>query len=420
MTTIDTQVLDQQARDILVANDRGGYTIPTAGLYPYQWNWDSAFCAWGFSTFDLERAWREIEMLLSGQWSNGMVPHILFHQDDPGYFPGPDVWGCDGPIPSSGISQPPVAATFARKLWEKDPDMAAPRLADVVRGLTDWHRWFFRWRVLDGMAFLTHPWEAGRDNAPDWDSAMAAIEPVGVGDYVRRDTGHVDPAMRPTKADYDRYVWLVQRGRRLGWDDAEMARNPVFRVADPTMTFTLLRANRDLLVMARASGAPCDEIEGWIADLEAGAAGLWNPDIASFDSRDLVNGGFSGCLSNASYLCWYAGIDQPQMLDHFRKLRGNCRYPIPSHPLDSPRFEAKRYWRGPTWGIMNTAIGLGLEEMGHGGEAEALRAATCELIAAHGFAEYFDPTDGSAAGGGQFSWTAAIWLAWASPNARRA
>ncbi len=42
------QNLDEQARDILRANDRGGYTIPTAGLYPYQWNWDSAFAAWGF------------------------------------------------------------------------------------------------------------------------------------------------------------------------------------------------------------------------------------------------------------------------------------------------------------------------------------------------------------------------------------
>ena len=53
--------LDAQARDILRRNDRGGYTVPTAGLYPYQWNWDSVFAAWGFATFDLPRAWQEIE-----------------------------------------------------------------------------------------------------------------------------------------------------------------------------------------------------------------------------------------------------------------------------------------------------------------------------------------------------------------------
>ncbi len=32
---------------ILRANDRGGYCVPTARLYPFQWNWDSAFVAHG-------------------------------------------------------------------------------------------------------------------------------------------------------------------------------------------------------------------------------------------------------------------------------------------------------------------------------------------------------------------------------------
>ena len=32
-----------------IRNDRGGYTVPTEGLYPYQWNWDSAFVALGFA-----------------------------------------------------------------------------------------------------------------------------------------------------------------------------------------------------------------------------------------------------------------------------------------------------------------------------------------------------------------------------------
>ena len=58
--------LDQKAQEVLEGNDKGGYTIPTAGLYPYQWNWDSAFAAWGFSVFDTKRAWREIETLFAG------------------------------------------------------------------------------------------------------------------------------------------------------------------------------------------------------------------------------------------------------------------------------------------------------------------------------------------------------------------
>ncbi|WP_316860456.1 hypothetical protein [uncultured Cohaesibacter sp.] len=63
-----TRPLTEQAEAILRQNDRGGYTVPTEGLYPYQWNWDSAFSAFGFSEFDLERAWQELGTLFSGQW----------------------------------------------------------------------------------------------------------------------------------------------------------------------------------------------------------------------------------------------------------------------------------------------------------------------------------------------------------------
>ena len=61
--------LAERARQVLRANDRGGYTIPTAGLYPFQWNWDASVCALGWMTFDEPRAWQEVETLFSGQWT---------------------------------------------------------------------------------------------------------------------------------------------------------------------------------------------------------------------------------------------------------------------------------------------------------------------------------------------------------------
>ena len=89
------------ARKILLINDKGNYTIPTDGLYPFQWNWDSAFAAYGFAQFDIPRAWKELETLFSAQWINGMVPHIIYHQVDDSYFPGPNIWKGIGPIPVS-------------------------------------------------------------------------------------------------------------------------------------------------------------------------------------------------------------------------------------------------------------------------------------------------------------------------------
>ena len=416
MTMQNATPLDEQARAILRGNDRGGYTVPTAGLYPYQWNWDSAFAAWGFATFDLPRAWAEMETLFEGQWDSGMVPHILFHKPDPGYYPGPDVWGGTGPIPSSGISQPPVAAIFARRIYEMDPEMGRPVVERLLPKIAAWHRWFMDWRLDRGAVCVTHPWEAGRDNAPDWDGALASIDPQGVGEYTRRDTSHVDPSMRPTKYDYDRYIWLVQLGCKLGWDDAALLKENPFRVADPTMTFILLRAQRDLAFLADELGLETQELEADIATLEAGAATLWNPDLACYDSRDARSGTWSGCVSNASFLCWLAGLTSPAMEAQYDRISATCTYPVPSHDPSSDRFDAKRYWRGPTWAIMNTLIGIGLEDAGQTERARALREATANVIARHGFAEYFDPHTGAPAGGGTFTWTAAVWLAWASRN----
>jgi len=414
MTKPDAE-FDRAAREILVANDRGGYTVPTDGLYPYQWNWDSAFAAWGFARFDVPRAWEELGSLFSGQWSSGMVPHILFHKVDQSYFPGPDVWGCAGPIPSSGISQPPVTASFARKVYDADPELGRAAMERLWEPMLNWHRWFMTWRTDDNDAIcVTHPWESGRDNAPDWDGPMARIDPEDVGDYQRRDTTHVDPHMRPTKYDYDRYIWLVQMGRRLGWDDAALKAENPFRVADPTMTFILLRACRDMAAMGTVLGRDIDELNDWICRLGQGAQSLWNAELGAFDARDVRTGEWANSVSNASFLCWYAGIDEPRMLAQLDRVLGAVRYGVPSFDPESERFASQRYWRGPVWAMMNALVGLGLDDMGHRRRAALLKQQTNELIRTNGFAEYYDPCDGTPAGGGAFTWTAAVWLAWAS------
>jgi alpha,alpha-trehalase len=150
--------LDRQAVDILRRNDRGHYTIPTGGLYPYQWNWDSAFVALGLATFDIDRAWIELESLLGDQWADGMVPHIIFRRVDPSYFPGPDQWGTSNYPPTSGITQPPVAATIARQLYDSGPSSGRERAKELIIRLDRWHDWFASARDPDGrgLVAITH------------------------------------------------------------------------------------------------------------------------------------------------------------------------------------------------------------------------------------------------------------------------
>ncbi|WP_316860452.1 hypothetical protein [uncultured Cohaesibacter sp.] len=80
-------------------------------------------------------------------------------------------------------------------------------------------------------------------------------------------------------------------------------------------------------------------------------------------------------------------------------------YSVASLDPTSPKYDAKRYWRGPVWVVINTLIGMGLKEAGYKAQAERIRSDSARLIEKGGFAEYFDPEDGSPAGGGSFSWT---------------
>lgn len=415
---LDHKKLDKHARKILRGNDRGGYTVPTSGLYPYQWNWDSGFAAWGFSTFDVKRAWFEIQTLFHGQWDNGMLPHIIFHKRADGYFPGPDVWGVPRLPHTSGITQPPVVTTFMRSIYEADKEYGRAQLELLYARLVSWHRWFMKYRLVDGMIAITHPWESGRDNAVDWDGAMANVDGSGVGPYERADTHHVNPEMRPKKEDYDRYLAMVQFGRECGWDEEAIAQGSPFRAADVGMTFIVLRACRDLLAIAAELNHETSEIRGWIKALEGGVKRHWNEERGHYDSIDLRTGEYSNSLSSASFLCWFAGIDDERMLAPLERIMGEVTFGVPSNDPAAPSFNSLRYWRGPVWGIVNTMIGLGLAEKGHIELAEKMRRDTRKLIAEHGFYEYFCPHDGAPAGGKTFSWTAAIWLTWASPSAR--
>jgi len=420
--------IDARAREILQQNDQGDYTIPTAGLYPYQWNWDSAFVATGFATFDIDRALRELETLFAAQWTNGFVPHIVFRADAPGYFPGPAVWGCGKSPDTSGISQPPVAASILRCLSQqiKESDHGQ-RIQALFPALLAWHRWFrdCRDQARTGLVAITHPWESGRDNSPEWDAPASRVDTASVAPYERCDLQHTDAAMRPKQQDYDRYIALVEYGRRHGWDHAAICRNGPFRVADVGINMIFLRANRDLLRLAEEfdETRAAAEITGWIKHAEEAIDALWDEEKQCYCSYDLHSGQHSGLPTSASFLCFYAGVGnahQRACMDrHWRRIATRATFMLPSLDPEAATFDAVRYWRGPCWAMMNWLIAQGFEATGREDFSERLWRDTRTLIEQHGFFEYFCPLTGQGNGGNAFSWTAAVWLAWAGREAGR-
>ena len=413
--------LQTRAINILRENDRGGFTVPTAGLYPYQWNWDSVFVALGFSTFDEARACEEIETLLEAQWEDGFIPHIVFRQEDPDYFPGPDIWNAGAAWPSSGITQPPVAASVVNRLWNSvSDDEVKERLVAMFPRLLAWHRWFFKFRVPGeiGAVVITHPWESGRDNSPEWDVPAANIDVSGVKPYQRRDLQHVAAQMRPTKLDYDRYIALIEYGRDTGWNHEAIPKEGPFRVADVGTTMILLRATRDLMQLAENLGKKeaIVELAGHLKTLEDGINYLWDDEARTFCCRDAITGVHSGLVTNTSFLYAYAGVGSIRqrecMAEHWRRIAAESLYMMPSLDPQYSRFDHLRYWRGPIWIVINKLLADGFRENGLDDWALRLEQDSRDLIIRYGFSEAFSPTTGEGSGGADFSWTAAMWLYW--------
>ncbi len=271
-----------RARAVLQANDRGGYTVPTDRLYPFQWNWDSGFVAMGWATFNEARAFREIERLLEGQWEDGLVPQIVFHAPSEDYFPGPDVWGISRTPPTSGITQSPILVSAVRRIWQGARDRAAAeaRTAVLYPRLLASHRWWERARDpgRTGLVTTLHPWETGMDNSPAWDTALARVSTETTTPIRRRDTAHVDASMRPRGEEYQRFIHLVDRFRDAGWDAARMLSVSPFRVADIGTNAILLRAEHDLLALAGRFGNAEEtaEIADRIIRKETAISRLWS------------------------------------------------------------------------------------------------------------------------------------------------
>jgi glycogen debranching enzyme len=413
-----TNDLILRARGVLAANDRGGYTVPTDRLYPFQWNWDSAFVAMGFATFDLERAISELESLVKGQWADGMIPHIIFHKPAETYFPGPEVWRTNHSIQTSGITQPPVFALALRVLNLHARPEHAERIAALYRAGLNLHRWWDKARDPEGsgLVAILHNWESGRDNSPEWDKPFARVPRTTTTTIVRRDLGHVDATMRPRNEDYERYIHLVDLYASLNWEPAAMWRHTPFKIADIGTNAILTAAEAALLELASQYGTPGEatEIAERLTRRQNALATLWDDESGHFLSRDLITDQPIRVLTSAGFLPLLSDAIQAWQVEalcaRLHALDQRDIMLVPSTLPDEPGFEPKRYWRGPVWAVVNWAIARGFEMRGRYDQARLIKRHLAQGFATTGFSEYFDPLTREGLGGGCFSWTAAIAL----------
>lgn len=402
--TGDETALWQAAARVLDANWTGTATVPSPGLYPHQWSWDSAFASLGLARHRPDRARRELLTLLRGQWANGLVPHIVFNAANPrnGYFPGPEFWRSDSQpdaprgVQTSGLTQPPLHALAALRLADDRGFLARvyPRLAAQ-------HAYLTRVRDIggDGLAGLCHPWESGMDNSPAWDLPLAAVRPDRLRD------------------EHDRHVWLVTSLRDAGYRTGHLRDEHPFVVEDPLFNAVFLASARALAEIAVVIGADPGPHRDTAARLHHGLLDrLWDAEAGCFRARDVRN----GTLLPVATVSGFVPLLDPDLpagvvaaladLLTSSRFAGSSGYPLPTCDIQSAAFDRSAYWRGPTWVNTNWLIWLGARAHGLTAVADLLHAASLRLVRQSGFREYFDPFDGSGRGSQDFTWTAALVL----------
>jgi hypothetical protein len=424
----------ERARRILEGNWTGSSTKPAPSLYPHQWNWDSGFAAIGRSHYDTARAIQEIETLFDAQWSNGMLPQIVFDPNELGnYFPEPDFWqtGRSPHAPSvkltSGITMPPVQAIAAEKIYQnaRQSRIVRPFLERIYPKFLALHAYLYRERDPDqeGLVYIRHPWESGIDNSPTWDIPLSriTIDKASLPPYTRRDLKHgVDPKTRPNDDDYDRYVYLVDLFRQCNYDEFRIRERCPFLIQDPLFNSILCRANESLVQIANIIGDSPEMPLSWgRKTAEAVRKKLWHGEHGMFDAYDLISGQLIEVDTAAGFMPLYAGAAKREQAERlYNRLnsasfcslhQGNC-FTIPNYDTQKEGFDRSNYWRGPIWININWMLAQGLRRYGYTVKADSLQKDLLQLPIRFGFHEYFDSFDGTGYGSEDFSWTAALFI----------
>ena len=325
--------LTEKAKEVLNGNyQKGGFTIPSKNLYPFQWKWDSGFIALGYAHYDIQKAKKEIETILEAQWINGFIPHIVFHNDSDTYFPGPNFFRSElSPYASkkyrsSGISQPPVFGFVLEKIY--DISQGEKSVLEFIKSQIGKvylnHLYFYRNRDImdEGLVYIYHNWESGTDNSPLWDGIWETINSPKY-EFKRRDTDHVDASERPTKIEYNNYIHILEIAKGYNYDDKLIAENSPFLVQDPLFNSILIRSNQGLIRLFKLIGGHDEKInyleEKQAKGIQSLNKKLFNQNLGAYTHYDLRNDESIPLISSSSFTPMFCGAPDKEIVNVLTK-----------------------------------------------------------------------------------------------------
>lgn len=365
------------------------YTLPSPDSYPHQWLWDSCFHAIILSHFKIADAKKEILALLSKQFQNGMIPHIIYWENNKKTNFPQITWGKDG---TSTITQPPMIAYAVWQIFQKDNDINF--LQSTYQHLYHFYRYLLNERDPHGkhLIGIMNPDESGEDNSPRFDPPLNL------------------PPKQTRNQSLKRRLKLVGQNIECKFDAPFCMRN-FFWVKDVPFN-SIMVANLKLLAKIAEKVSTNEDVIYFTKQAE-------NISLAmkEFMLKDGIFYSTFGKDYNkikiktwAIFIPLFAEIlnrEKAKKLVSEHLLNKNefwTKFPVPTTALDEPAFDPEGFWRGPTWIAANWFIYKGLMNYGLTEVAEEIKKSSQDLITKSGFREYFNPQTGKGLGAKNFTW----------------
>lgn len=371
------------------------YTVPSPDSYPYQWFWDSCFHAIIFTYFNLNDAKVELLSLVSHQFENGMIPHMIYwDKAKKTDFPVIE-WGKKD---TSIITQPPMLAYAVWKIYQTDKD--AKFLEKIYSNLSLFYNYLINERDPrnNHLIGIINPDESGEDNSPRFDV------PLGL-----------DPKHNK-EINFGKRLELIGKHRACNFEVGICMKN-FFWVKDVPFNAIMVENLNILSDIAKALGNTAD------AKYFKKQAELITSAMRKFMLEDGIFWSTYGSDYNGSFrykkikvLTWaifsplFARIctkDEARIVVEKYLLdskRFKTKYPVPTVSLDEPSYDSSGFWRGPVWMATNWFIFKGLLNYGYQDIAEEIAESSLNLWGKSGFREQYGPQTGEGLGAKDFTW----------------
>jgi len=363
------------------------YTMPSPETYPYQWLWDSCFHAIIYSHFDPNRGKEEILSLLSKQFHNGMLPHLIYWRRGPVI----DIdWGQGRR--TSNITQPPMIAYAVWRLFQKDQDVEF--LKSIYPNLFHYYKYLLNERDPHqrNLLGIINPDESGEDNSPRFDTLLGL------------------PPIHQFEENLRKRADLVQENIKCKFDAPFCMKN-FFWVKDVPFNAIMVENLQCLSYIAQKIDREYDaayfdrsreEIVKAMRELMCEDGLFWSTHGGNYQRIKVKTWAIFAPLfarilekAEAEKLVNKHLLNEKEFWD---------AYPLSTVSKDEASFSPAEMWRGPAWISVNWLVYKGLVNYGFNDAAEKIKQSSLALIKKSGFREYYNPKTGEGLGANHFTW----------------